>query len=248
MIKLNVNIDHVATLRQSRLGSYPDPLEAAKIVRESGANGVVMHLREDRRHVQDDDLVRFKKHPLLKKFHLNLEMAPTKEMFLIANEIKPNVITLVPEKRKELTTEGGLNIKKNSRILKSRLKNLNPSIKVMLFIDPVKTQIDASINLGLKSLGFGLIHGVELNTGKYAEIKYRQNRKREIKKLKLAAEYAYTKGLYVAAGHGLSTHNLIWLTSIPQIMEYNIGHSIIGDSVFFGLKESIKRIQDIIRR
>ena len=247
MIKLNVNIDHVATLRQSRLGLHPDPLEAAKIVQQSGANGVVMHLREDRRHIQDDDLVRFKKHPLLKKFHLNLEMAPTKEMFLIANKIRPNVITLVPEKRKELTTEGGLNIKKNLRVLKSRLKNLNPSIKIMLFVDPVKTQIDASINLGLKPLGFGQIYGVELNTARYAETRYK-NQEKELEKLRLAAEYAHLKGLYVAAGHGLNAQNLPRLTSIPEIMEYNIGHSIIGESVFFGLKESIKRIQDIIKR
>ncbi len=247
MIKLNVNIDHVATLRQSRLGLHPDPLDAAKLVQKSGANGVVMHLREDRRHIQDHDLVRIKEDSLLNKFHINLEMAPTKEMFLIANKIRPNVITLVPEKRKELTTEGGLNIKKNSRVLKSRLKNLNPSIKVMLFIDPVKTQIDASISLGLKSLGSGLIYGVELNTGRYAETGY-ENQEKELEKLRLAAKYAHVKGLYVAAGHGLNTRNLPSLTSIPEIMEYNIGHSIIGESVFFGLRESIKRIQDIIKR
>ena len=245
MIKLNINIDHVATLRQSRMGFAPDPIEAAKIVKESGVNGVVMHLREDRRHIQDEDLVRFKKNPQLKKFHLNLEMAPTKEMFDIANKIKPNVITLVPEKRKELTTEGGLNIKKNSRILKLRLKNLHPSIKIMLFIDAIKTQIDASINLGPRT-----IDGIELNTGQYARLEPHQYKlfKKEFDKLKIAAEYAHEKGLHVAAGHGLDTGNLRILTSISQIMEYNIGHSIIGDSIFFGLKKSIKRIQDIIER
>tara|TARA_B100001029_G_C15061021_1_gene458490 strand:+ start:514 stop:1224 length:711 start_codon:yes stop_codon:yes gene_type:complete len=235
MIKLNVNIDHVATLRQSRLGFSPDPIKAAKIVKESRANGIVMHLREDRRHIQDEDLVRIKKEL---RFHLNLEAAATKEMIRIANKIKPDVITFVPEKRKELTTEGGLNVKKNLRVLKSRLIDLNPKIKVMLFIDPVKTQIDSSLILN--------VYGIEINTGKYSESKG-LSKINELKKIRKAAKYANENQLYVAAGHGLNEKNLRMLVRIKQIKEYNIGHSIVANSVFVGLKESIKKIQDILK-
>ena len=235
MTKLNINIDHVATLRQARLGFNPDPVQAARIAKKSKVNGIVIHLREDRRHIQDKDLIRLKKE---KDLHINLEMAPTKEMFLIANKIKPNVITLVPEKRKELTTEGGLNVKKNYKMLQARLKTVNPKIKVMMFIDPTKVQIEFSKKLK--------VYGIEINTAKYSESKG-LSALREIKKIKEAVQFANEKNLYIAAGHGLNEKNLKRISKIKEIKEYNIGHSIIGNAIFYGLKESIKKIQDIIK-
>jgi pyridoxine 5-phosphate synthase len=232
--KLNINIDHIATLRQARLGSFPDPIKAVEIVKKTKANGIVMHLREDRRHIQLEDLVKYKRKY---NFHLNLEMAPTNEMVRIANKIKPDVVTFVPEKRKELTTEGGLNLKIKKSNLINLSNDLSDKIKIMYFIDPVKIQIDEAVKIGA--------FGIEINTGKYSEVSYKM-RQKEFSKIKIAAKYATSKGLYTAAGHGLNEENLLKLIKIPEIIEYNIGHSIISNSIFYGLDVSIKRIQDIM--
>ena len=232
--KLNINIDHIATLRQARLGSFPDPIDAIKIIKEVKADGVVMHLREDRRHIQDNDLVKYRSKY---KFHLNLEMAATNEMINIANKIKPDVVTFVPEKRLELTTEGGLNIKKKYTQLVSLTRRLSKGIKVMFFIDPVKSQIDKALEIGA--------YGIEINTGRYSECSPKI-RNKELLKIKEAAKYADSLNLYTAAGHGLNEGNLKKLIKIKEISEYNIGHSIISNAIFHGLHVSIKRIQDII--
>ena len=234
--KLNINIDHIATLRQAREGDFPNPIDSIKIIRKAKANGVVMHLREDRRHIQLKDLKNFKKKY---NFHLNLEMAPTLEMVKIANKIKPDVVTLVPEKRRELTTEGGLNLRKNYAKLKKIIMLLDNDIKIMLFIDPIKTQIKLALELGA--------YGIEINTGNYSE-KSGLLQKKEIGRIKKAAIYSSEQNLFTAAGHGLNEKNLPNLVKIKQIEEYNIGHSIISNSIFYGLYESIKRIQYIIKR
>lgn len=232
--KLNVNIDHVATLRQARQGSFPDPIDTIKIIKKAKASGIVMHLREDRRHIQLNDL---KKYRQKYNFHLNLEMAPTIEMINIANIIKPNVVTLVPEKRMELTTEGGLNIKNNYNDLQNLLKKISKDIKIMFFIDPIKLQIDLALKLEA--------YGIEINTGKYSE-STPSSAVKELNRIKKAAAYSTALNLYTAAGHGLNESNLAMLVKIRDIKEYNIGHSIISNAIFYGLYDSIKRIQDII--
>ena len=236
MKKLNVNIDHVATLRQARLGTYPDPIEIAQLVEKTKASGVVMHLREDRRHIQDYDLKNYKK---IIKIPLNLEIAPTNEMISIANRIEPNMVTLVPEKRKELTTEGGLDIVSNFKKLQKLINILNKKIKVMLFIDPKIKIIDRCYQLG--------VHGIEINTGKYCEAKKKSIAK-EIENIKKGSRYAEELGLYVAAGHGLNTNNIGNIAKIKYIKEYNIGHSIISDSISLGIVKSTNRIYNIINK
>ncbi len=234
--KLNINIDHIATLRQAREGVFPDPIDSIKIIKKVKADGVVMHLREDRRHVQLKDLKNYKKRY---RFHLNLEMAPTLEMVKIANKIKPNVVTLVPEKRRELTTEGGLNLRKNFKVLSKIIKSLDKTIKIMLFIDPIKLQIQSACELN--------VYGIEINTGNYSE-KSLISAKKELQRIQKAAVYSNELGLYTAAGHGLNEKNLPKLARIKEIKEYNIGHSIISNSIFYGLHESIKRIKDILKK
>ena len=234
MKKLNVNIDHVATLRQARLGSYPNPVEVAKEISSSKASGIVMHLREDRRHIQDYDLVNYKKNI---KLPLNLEMAPTIDMIKIANRIKPQTVTLVPEKRQELTTEGGLDLKKNFLKIKNLIKKLNKNINIMLFIDPDLRIIDACNKLQ--------IHGIEINTGKYCDAK-KNNISKELSKIRKAAKYASELDMFVAAGHGLNKKNLTRIAKIKYIKEYNIGHSIISDAIFEGIIDSTNEIYYII--
>ena len=236
MKKLNVNIDHVATLRQARLGSYPNPIDIAKLISSSKASGIVMHLREDRRHIQDYDLVNYKK---IIKLPLNLEMAPTPEMVKIANKIKQQTVTLVPEKRQELTTEGGLNLKKNLTKVKSLINNLNGAIKIMLFVDPDLKIIDICKKLD--------IHGVEINTGKYCDAK-KNNISKELIKIRKAAKLASELNMFVAAGHGLNVRNLARIVKIQYIKEYNIGHSLISDAIFDGIISSTNKIYDIINR
>tara|TARA_A100001388_G_scaffold44275_1_gene28830 strand:+ start:7955 stop:8665 length:711 start_codon:yes stop_codon:yes gene_type:complete len=236
MKKLNVNIDHVATLRQARLGSYPNPIDIAKLISSSKASGIVMHLREDRRHIQDYDLVNYKK---IIKLPLNLEMAPTPEMVKIANKIKPQTVTLVPEKRQELTTEGGLNLKKNLTKVKGLINNLNGAIKIMLFVDPDLKIIDICKKLD--------IHGVEINTGKYCDAK-KNNISKELIKIRKAAKLASELNMFVAAGHGLNVRNLARIVKIQYIKEYNIGHSLISDAIFDGIISSTNKIYDIINK
>jgi pyridoxine 5-phosphate synthase len=227
---LNINVDHVATLRQARLGKNPDPIEACKIIKKTKAHGIVMHLREDRRHIQDNDLYRYKSTINLP---LNLEMAPTDEMVLIANKVKPKMVTLVPEKRLELTTEGGLDLKKNIKKIHKIVNNLNSKIQIMIFIDSNIEQIALANTLG--------IHGIEINTGKYTDSD--ENEKNiELKKIKESAKFAQSLNLYLAAGHGLDIKNITKIAAIKEIKEFNIGHSIIGEAIFSGLYESVNKI------
>jgi len=227
---LNINVDHVATLRQARLGKHPDPIEACKIIKKTKAHGIVMHLREDRRHIQDNDLYRYKSTINLP---LNLEMAPTDEMVLIANKVKPKMVTLVPEKRLELTTEGGLDLKKNIKKIHKIVNNLNSKIQIMIFIDSNIEQIALANTLG--------IHGIEINTGKYTD-SHENQKDIELKKIKESAKFAQSLNLYLAAGHGLDLKNITKIVSIKEIKEFNIGHSIIGEAIFSGLYESVNKI------
>lgn len=238
MIRLSVNIDHVATLRNARGEAFPDPIFAASIALASGANGITVHLREDRRHIKDRDL------NLLKEIvhnKLNLEMGPTEELLKIAKKLKPEMCTLVPEKRKELTTEGGLNVIKESEYLKKYIKALhNSEILVSLFIDPDKKQIEASKEVGADY--------IEIHTGSYANAKNPEERQKELEKVKLSAEFAFRLGLKVNAGHGLNYDNLPDIAAIPEIEEVSIGHYLIGSAILLGLPNVIQKTMDILNR
>ncbi len=238
MPRLNVNVDHVATLRQSRGGTEPDPVSAALISELSGAGGIVVHLREDRRHVQERDLEILRKCVQTK---LNLEMAATSEMVKIATKTGPDMATIVPEKRKELTTEGGLDVATNFTDVKAvvtRLKKYN--ISVSLFVDPDRKQIDMSQEAGSDM--------VEIHTGLYANAKNERSRNRELTKVERAAEHALTLGLRVSAGHGLNYHNVRQIARIAGIEELNIGHSIISRSVLVGMETAVRDMIRLIDR
>jgi pyridoxine 5-phosphate synthase len=240
-IRLGVNIDHVATLRNARGTFYPDPLEAAKIVKEAGADGITAHLREDRRHINDDDIKNLKTN---QKLPLNLEMAVTAEMQKIAIETEPNAVCLVPEKREERTTEGGLKVKENQNNLKSFIFPLKSAgIRISLFIEPDMMQIKAA-----KEVGADI---VELHTGHFCDL-FEKSMLKEYtnyyKKLEDASKYASYLGLEVHAGHGLTVNSVKHLRELPQIRELNIGHSIISDSIFMGLASSVKRMKKMINR
>ena len=235
MAKLGVNLDHVATIRQQRYTPYPDMLTAIKISEESGADSITMHLREDRRHIQFDDIRIARKYIQTK---LNLEMAPTQEMCEIANQVKPDFVCIVPEKRQELTTEGGLDVKKNFDFLKDIIHNLEDSgALISLFIEPDKKIIDLA-----KKLNVG---AVELHTGKYAEAND-ADKNTYIEQIKDASDYANNISLIVNAGHGLDYTNVKEIAKIKDINELNIGHSIIAESIFLGLADSIKKMKKII--
>lgn len=236
MPELGVNIDHVATLRQVRCGIEPEPVFAALIAQTAGADSIVVHLREDRRHIKDRDL-RILKETVRTK--LNLEMSTSAEIVEVACKIRPQQATLVPEKRQEITTEGGLDIPSNFKKIKqviSRLKN--QGIAVSLFIDPDKTQIDA-----VKKVGAGII---ELHTGRYADAKNKKEQDRYFKELEKAVYYADDRGLIVNAGHGLNYYNVTGVAGIKQIKELNIGYSIICRAVLVGLERAIKEMKALI--
>ncbi len=235
-MKLGVNIDHVATLRQARRITYPDPVVAALLAEHAGCHSIIAHLREDRRHINDRD-VRLLATSLSVEF--NLEMSIHKEIVEIATKIKPQKATLVPEKRQELTTEGGLDLVTHRRRLQNALAKLRQAgIEVSLFIDPIKRQIDKA-----KVLGVGII---ELNTGKYSESKTPAARDKELKKIAQAARYAQRKGLFVAAGHGLEYENVNPILTVGEIEELNIGHSIVSRGVFIGLVAAVEEMLDIL--
>jgi len=238
-IKLGVNIDHVATIRNARGEKYPDPLRAALIAQNSGADSITIHLREDRRHIRDYDLINIKKKV---RIPLNLEMAPTNEMLNIAIKNKPMFVCIVPEKRKEITTEGGLNLKKKFKILKKIINILKKNkIQISLFIEPKISDIKLSKLLGANS--------VELHTGKFCNMinnKKNKNLKNTFLNLKKASHYAKSIGLNVHAGHGLTFESAAKISKIKNISELNIGHFLISESIFLGLKESIKRFKKII--
>ena len=235
--KLGVNIDHVATIRNARGEIYPDPLRAALIAQKSGADSITIHLREDRRHIRDHDLKNIKKKL---KIPLNLEIAPTKEMLRIAINNKPDFVCIVPEKRQEITTEGGLNLKKNRKFIKKIIKNLqNNKIRVSLFIEPKINDIKFSNSLGADC--------VELHTGNFCNM-FNKGKKttKEYIKLERSANYAKSIGLEVHAGHGLTIKSAHHISKIKNISEFNIGHFLIAESLFLGLNNTIKKFKKAI--
>ena len=239
--RLGVNIDHVATIRNARGENYPDPVKAALIAQHSGADSITIHLREDRRHIRDSDLKNIKKKI---KIPLNLELAPTKQMLKIAIMNKPNFACIVPEKRREITTEGGLNLKKNVKFLKKMISLLNKKkIRVSLFINPKLSDVMSAFLLGAKC--------IELHTGLFCNSFNKKNSrltKSYFMKIKQCARYARNFGLEVHAGHGLTYKSAAMLSKVEEISEFNIGHFIIADSVFVGLNNSIKKFKRIINR
>ena len=237
-IRLGVNIDHVATIRKARGEKHPDPFIIAKKALKYGADSITIHLREDRRHINDNDL---KLISSKKAIPLNLEIASNDEMLRIAIKHKPNFVCLVPEKRNEFTTEGGINLKKNKKKLKSTISILNKNnIRTSLFINPTKVDIKISKLLNAKC--------VELHTGKISNL-IKKNKKFsvELNKIKSCAKYAKSLGLEVHAGHGMNYKTAKVLSKIKQIEEFNIGHFIIGESIIFGLKKIILRFKKILK-
>jgi pyridoxine 5-phosphate synthase len=235
MPRLHVNIDHVATLRQARLSQEPDPVIAAGICELAGANGITVHLREDRRHIQERD-VRILKQTV--KTLLNLEIAWTKEMLDLAMELKPDQICVVPEKREELTTEGGLDVAQYEQSLSEEMGDLQKAgIEVSLFIDPLPDAIECAARAGADF--------VELHTGAYANARGK-NRVNELKRLETAANYAHELGLRVNAGHGLDFDNVLPIAQLPWVEELNIGYAIICRSIYSGLDQAVREMQDRI--
>ena len=231
--RLGVNVDHVATIRQARGGQNPDPIEAAVLAELAACDGITIHLREDRRHIQDRDLAILKR---TVKTRLNLEMAATQDMVKIALDIKPDAVTLVPERREELTTEGGLEVAMNMDYLKKVTSLLTDAeIKVSLFVDPDIDQIKASHRVGAGA--------VEIHTGKYAEAKTKTDAKEEYGKIVNAAKVAQKLKLEVIAGHGLDYHNVRAIVEIPEIVEVNIGHSIVSRAVLVGMERAVREMK-----
>ena len=239
MIKLGVNIDHVATVRNARGESHPYPNIAAKNAIKFGANSITIHLREDRRHINDSDL---KIICSTKKIPVNLEIGPTNEMLKIALKYKPNYVCIVPEKRREITTEGGLNLNRNAKTIKKIINKLNKSkIRTSLFINPSLKDIKKAKQLGTKC--------IEIHTGKISNlVKKKQNYIKEFKKIKNSAKLAESLNLEVHAGHGLDYKTTKILKQIKQITEYNIGHFIIGESIQYGLRNVIKNFKKILKK
>lgn len=234
---LGVNIDHVATLRQARGTSYPDPVNAALICEQAGAEGITLHLREDRRHIQDADVYRMR--PVLKT-RMNLEMAVTDEMVKIAKNVKPQHVCFVPEKRQEITTEGGLDVVGHFEEVKNATQELVAiGCDVSLFIDADFAQIDAAVACGAQT--------IELHTGAYADAETPEAQAEELVRIERGAEYAASKGLVVNAGHGLNLNNVTPIAKIPQIHELNIGHSIIADAVIIGLAQAVQQMKAVIK-
>ncbi len=233
---LGVNIDHIATLRNARGGLEPDLIQAALICENAGADGITVHLREDRRHTRDNDVYELKN---ILKTRLNLEMALTEEMQKIALDVRPQNVCLVPEKREEVTTEGGLDVASRVEFVTNFVKPLvDAGIVVSLFIDPDKYQVQAAAKTGAQF--------IELHTGRYSEAFGRENEELEFDNLKEAAELAQKLGLSVNAGHGLTYENVLRMRDIPQLVELNIGHNIIAHAVFDGLSKAVKDMKDLI--
>ncbi|MCX5703151.1 MAG: pyridoxine 5'-phosphate synthase [Candidatus Omnitrophica bacterium] len=236
MPRLGVNIDHVATLREVRRGIEPEPVFAALICEAAGAQGIVAHLREDRRHIKEGDLYILKE---AVKTKLNLEMSCASEIVEIACKVKPGQATFVPEKRQELTTEGGLDVLANFKKIKQALKELEKNgIPVSLFIDPDKDQINAAKKAGAKI--------IELHTGRYADAKNKNERENYFKEIQTAVHYAKNKGLDVFAGHGLNYYNVARISRIKGVEELNIGYSIICRAVLVGLDKAVREMKALI--
>jgi pyridoxine 5-phosphate synthase len=238
MPRLGVNIDHVATVREARGVDYPDPVTAAALAELAGAECIVLHLREDRRHIKDRDL-RILRETV--QTALNMEMAATEEMIRIASEIKPDIVTLVPEKREELTTEGGLDVKGNLKRVEEAVQALTgAAIKVSLFIDPQVEQIEASRAVGGDA--------IEIHTGAYCEAKTPQELDEELQKVIVAARKAHALGLEVKAGHGLNYVNVGPIADIPEISELSIGHCIVARAVLVGMERAVRDMIALIQR
>jgi len=235
-IKLGVNIDHVATLRQARFTTYPDPLQAAFIVEQAGADSITVHLREDRRHIQDHDVESLKQALTIP---LNLEMAVTDDMLGIAEKISPDYCCLVPERREELTTEGGLAVVGQEQKISDASERLKQNgIRVSLFIDADPRQIDASVQVDADM--------IELHTGRYAECDQPDSQLDELNKIRSAVEYARQTHLQINAGHGLHYHNVRPIAALNDIAELNIGHAIIARAIFIGLKEAVSEMKALM--
>jgi pyridoxine 5-phosphate synthase len=236
MPHLAINVDHVATLRQARGITEPDPVLAAGICELAGARGIVVHLREDRRHIQDRDVQLLRR---TIKTKMNLEMAAVKEIIDIALDIKPDMVTLVPEKRKELTTEGGLDIIRNEKKIRKTINRMNKAgIPVSIFIDPDATQIEAALEAGATF--------VELHTGRYCDAVTEEIRDNEFRQIEQAAELAFESGLRVNAGHGLDYRTTGRIAALPTIDELSIGHAVITRAVYVGLDQAVREMLDCI--
>lgn len=236
MPKLGVNIDHVASIRELRKGNEPDPVLAALVSESAGAESIVVHLREDRRHIKERDLFILRN---VLKVKFNLEMSVAKDIVDIACKVKPDQATLVPERRQELTTEGGLDVALNLKKIKDVVSRLKKSgIEVSLFIDPDKRQINAAKKTKVKM--------IELHTGRYAEAKSKAEVKESLKEIEAATKYAKSKGLTVNAGHGLDYRNVGSIAEIKGIKELNIGYSIISRAVFAGLDKAVREMKHLI--
>ncbi|GBE08264.1 pyridoxine 5'-phosphate synthase [bacterium BMS3Bbin11] len=237
-LKLGVNIDHIASIRQARGTIYPDPVQAAFIAEQAGADIITLHLREDRRHIQDRDLAIMRQ---TIQTRMNLEMAITDEMIEIAIRTLPEEVCLVPEKREELTTEGGLDVVGNLPRIRTGVKRLhNAGVLVSLFIDPDPAQLDASINAGAKV--------VELHTGHFADAETDEVTNREFQSIVEAVDYGKSRGLKVNAGHGLHYHNVERIAIIKGLSDLNIGHAIIARAVFTGLAEAVREMRTLMDR
>lgn len=235
LIRLGVNLDHVATLRQARRGEEPDPVHAAVIVELAGAHQITVHLREDRRHIQDEDVKRLKE---ILHIPLNLEMAPVQEMVRFALDLRPFQVTLVPERREEVTTEGGLHLTRLRRTLPPMIKLLEEAgIQVAAFIEPILEEVKEAHRLGF--------HAVEFHTGAYS-LSQGAEQLKHLRALREAAQLARRLKLAVHAGHGLNRHNLRAVAEIPEVEEVNIGHSIVSRAIFLGLSEAVREILKIL--
>ena len=233
---LGVNVDHVATIREARKTRYPDPVIAAAIAEEAGADGITIHLREDLRHIQKRDVLLLKDTLLTR---MNLEMAATDAMVTFACKIKPSTVCIVPEKRRELTTEGGLDLVKHHQNLKKQLNKLHAAgISVSLFINPDIKQIDTAAELNADA--------VEIHTGHYADAKHERHKQQALQQVRHAINYGLEKGLLVNAGHGLNYHNVELIAAIKGLHELNIGHAIIARALLSGLKQAIIDMKKLI--
>jgi pyridoxine 5-phosphate synthase len=238
MIRLGVNIDHVATLRQARGTTYPDPVQAALLAEQAGADTITLHLREDRRHIQDKDVV-----VLRRKLHvpMNLELAATREMLQVAQRIRPQHACLVPERRLELTTEGGLDVRRHFRRIKHACMLLaDAGVRVSLFIIPDLGQLEAAKAAGAPD--------VEIHTGHYAVASTAGKQEKELKRIRAAAAYGNKLGLQVNAGHGLHYQNVQKIAALPHIAELNIGHAIVAYALFAGWQRAVREMKTIMLR
>lgn len=237
IMKLGVNIDHIASIREIRHGVKPEPVLASCLCEAAGADSIVVHLREDRRHIKERDLYLLKQ---VVKTRLNLEMSTAADIIEIACKVSPNQATLVPEKRKELTTEGGLDVLGNMKKIHRAINKLkNHNITVSLFIDPLKAQIDASSRLAVEM--------IELHTGRYAEARTSKSKRTRLVELQSATRYAHSKGMIVNAGHGLDYHNVEAVAKINHIEELNIGYSIVCRAALVGLERAVREMKALIK-